>query len=132
MTMIQDSVKNRVDTIRGLSSEDILSTLGLARKRSGMEMLLPAAGVFFAGVAIGTGVALLLAPKPGRQLRRDIKNKANELTGRMGSTAGELARDVHEALTHKTEETTGASKSPDNGGRPERKPPPAHSPPAGT
>lgn len=122
--MIQDKVKNRLDTIHGLSSEDILSALGLSRKRSGLEMLLPAAGVFVAGLAIGTGVALLLAPKPGRQLRHDLKNKANELTGRIGATAGEMAHDVHEALMHKTEDTTG------DGARPERKPPP--SPPAGT
>ncbi|MDE3058773.1 MAG: YtxH domain-containing protein [Bacteroidota bacterium] len=32
-----------------------------------------------AGSVIGAVVALLYAPKPGRELRADIKNKANEL-----------------------------------------------------
>ena len=34
---------------------------------------------FLAGGLVGALVALLYAPKPGRELRADIKNKAEEL-----------------------------------------------------
>ena len=120
--MIQDSVRDKVDSIRGLGSDDVLSALGLTRKRSVLEVLMPAAGIFVAGVAIGSGVALLLAPKSGRQIRREIKEKANELTERFGTAATEMAHDVPHALAHKAEETVRAARPLENGTRTERKP----------
>lgn len=96
--MIQDTVKDRLDSIRGLGSEDILAALGLQRKRSALDVILPAAGIFAAGIVVGTGVALLLAPKSGREMRRDIKGKATELTHRIGTSAGEMAHDVRQSL----------------------------------
>ena len=117
--MIQDAVKEKLDAMRGLHSEDILAALGLQRRQSSLEALLPAVGIFAAGLVVGTGVALMLAPKSGREMRREIKGKASELTHRLGESAEEIAQEVRESILHKGEE---ASKALENGTRAERKP----------
>ena len=37
------------------------------------------AGKFVLGAAVGAGLGLLFAPKPGKELRKDLKNKMEEL-----------------------------------------------------
>ena len=49
-------------------------------------------GVFLAGLAIGAGLALLLAPTSGAELRRNMRRTAR----RAQRTAGHIARDVRE------------------------------------
>lgn len=66
-----------------LSSDDILAALGLERRRTWTRSWAPALGMFGAGIVVGTGLALLFAPKPGNALRGDI-----------GRSAGNLARRV--------------------------------------
>lgn len=117
--MIQDTVRDKLDAVRGLGSEDILAALGLERKRSALDVILPAAGIFAAGVVIGTGVALLLAPKSGREMRRDLKGKADELTSRIGASAEGMAQEVRE-LMHAGDDSA-SPKGHENGIRPERK-----------
>ncbi len=112
--MIQDAVKDRLDAMRGLSSEDILAALGLQRKQSPLDALFPAIGIFAAGLAVGTGVALLLAPKSGREMRREIKGKATEFSHRIGESADDIAQEVREAILQKGEE---GSKTLENGTR---------------
>jgi YtxH-like protein len=122
--MIQDTVRDRLDAVRGLSSEDILAALGLQRKRSTLDAVLPALGVFAAGLAIGTGVALLLAPKSGREMRRELKGKANDLTERIGASAQEIVQEVR-SLTHKSEDQdhgAGIPKVLENGTRTDHQP----------
>ena len=92
--MIQDTVKDKFDTVRGLSTDDVLSALGLERRRAPFDVMLPAAGMFLAGIFVGAGVAFLLAPKSGRETRRELKNKATDLTRRISSSAESLAQDV--------------------------------------
>jgi gas vesicle protein len=121
--MIQDTVKDKMDVVRGLSSNDILAALGLERRRSALDVLLPAVGVFAAGAILGGGIALLLAPKSGRETRRQLKGKASELTHRLGESAGEIAGEVRGAVAQKAEEIGigGTSRSHENGTRAERK-----------
>lgn len=45
---------------------------------------------FLVGAAIGAGVALLLAPKPGRELREDIRRVAREAQDEFKSRRGDL------------------------------------------
>ena len=52
-------------------------------------------GVFLAGLAIGAGLALLLAPSSGAELRRQMRRTAR----RAQRTAGHIARDVRERAT---------------------------------
>jgi gas vesicle protein len=58
-----------------ISKEDILGVLGIEPKRSGGERLLGGLGLFGLGLLAGAGAALLLAPKPGAQLRRELGRK---------------------------------------------------------
>ena len=39
-------------------------------------------GKFLAGAAIGAGLGLLFAPKKGSELRKDLKNKLDEIVGK--------------------------------------------------
>jgi len=88
--MFDDFMKPRKRALRDFSSDDILSALGLERRHTAMDDAIPTALAFVAGAAAGAGIALLLAPKSGRETRQDLSNKATELTNRLTSTANEL------------------------------------------
>lgn len=105
--MIQDTVKHRFDSMRGFGTDDVLAALGLERRRSGLDIVLPAAGMFIAGVMVGASAAFLLAPKSGRETRRELKGRATDLSRRISSTAGNLAHDVF------GKEDTGSRKVPE-------------------
>lgn len=45
---------------------------------------------FFIGGVIGAGVALLLAPKSGRETRQMIKERAESVKGKAGEYAGQV------------------------------------------
>ena len=122
--MIQDTVKDKMDAVRGLGTNEILAALGLERRRTALDVLLPAVGVFAAGLVVGGGIALMLAPKSGKETRRQLKGKASEITHRLGESAGELAGEVRDAVAHKAEEVGigGTPRSHENGTRPEKKP----------
>ena len=71
--------------IKDIGKDDVLDVLGLEAKASTTSHVLGMLGTFGVGLLVGAGVALLLAPKPGRQLRQDIRarlrpnGKAEEL-----------------------------------------------------
>ena len=97
--MIQDKVKEGIDSVRhSMGRDEILAALGLERKRTILEAILPAAGVFVAGVLVGTSVALLVTPKTGREMRRNLKAKANELGHRLGTSAEAAAESMRNSL----------------------------------
>jgi len=96
--MLDDFMKTKTRALREFSSDDILNALGLSRKPTPFDAAIPTALAFVAGVAAGAGVALLLAPKSGREVRQDLSNKASELTGRLTSAASEVVSDVRNAL----------------------------------
>jgi gas vesicle protein len=58
-------------------------------------------GAFLAGLALGAGLALLLAPQSGAELRRNIKRGAR----RAREAASELAEDVREKAEEVLDET---------------------------
>jgi hypothetical protein len=96
--MLDEFIKSRSRALRDFSSDDILDALGLARKSTPIDAAIPTALAFVAGLAAGAGVALLLAPKSGREVRQDLSNKASELTNKLTSSASEIASDVRSAL----------------------------------
>jgi hypothetical protein len=55
-----------------VSKEDILGALGLMSKPSPGVRAASTLGLFALGLIAGAGAALLLAPKPGAELRRDL------------------------------------------------------------
>jgi hypothetical protein len=112
--MIHDQVRDRIDALRGLGTDDVLAALGLERRRSSVDVVLPAAGLFLAGLMVGAGVALLVAPKSGRETRRELKGKATDLSHRLGTTAQNIAQDVREEVFGEGETKSG---KPENGGK---------------
>ncbi|HJU64148.1 MAG TPA: YtxH domain-containing protein [Gemmatimonadaceae bacterium] len=63
-------------------------------KRSG------SAGSFFWGIALGAGLALLLAPRSGAETRRELKRGARRVRTAARETAEELADSVVDRYEH--------------------------------
>lgn len=65
-----------------INKDDILNALGFETKTSGyVDMFL----MFGAGLVAGAAVGMLLAPKPGYQLRSDVAEKASHLVSNVKS-----------------------------------------------
>ena len=61
--------------LRNMDKDDVLELLGLETKPSTGSWLAGSLGTFGVGLLVGAGIALLLAPKPGRELRDDLREK---------------------------------------------------------
>jgi gas vesicle protein len=61
--------------LKNMDKEDILGLLGLETKSSTGAWLAGALGTFGVGLLVGAGIGLMLAPKPGRELREDIRDR---------------------------------------------------------
>jgi hypothetical protein len=72
-------------------SDSALSALGLERRRSSADFLLPALGLFGLGVIVGAGVGLMLAPKRGVELRGDMRRGLNQVGQRLRRRANGVA-----------------------------------------
>jgi hypothetical protein len=63
--------------------DDLLGIIGLQRRRSVAQMILPAIGLVSLGAAVGAGAALLIAPSSGADLRRRLSERLDKLTDRI-------------------------------------------------
>ncbi len=61
--------------LKGMDKDDLLGLLGLETKSSTSAWLAGTLGTFGIGLLVGAGIALILAPKPGRELREDIRDR---------------------------------------------------------
>jgi gas vesicle protein len=61
--------------MRYLDADELLSKVGLERKPATGDLLLGALVPFGVGILVGAGIALLLAPKSGRELRAGIRHR---------------------------------------------------------
>jgi len=59
--------------------EDILDALGIEREGSWLPIAL---GGFGVGCLVGAGIALMLAPKSGRELRSDLMERGRDMVGK--------------------------------------------------
>lgn len=116
--MLDDIIRLKARALRDLSSDDILGALGLERRSTALDSALPTGLAFVAGLAAGAGLALLLAPKSGREIRDDISSKASELTGRLSTAASEVADEVRHALPGAESRENARSGSPVSGRTP--------------
>jgi hypothetical protein len=86
----------KLHDLKDMDRDDLLGLIGLQSKRTFTNELLGILGTFGIGLLVGAGVALLLAPKPGRDLRHDIRAKihhgkaADKLPDGAGSAASEV------------------------------------------
>lgn len=58
-----------------VDKDDILEMVGLESRRSSAERMMPSLALFGAGILLGVGLGLMLAPKPGRELRDDLRDR---------------------------------------------------------
>jgi len=68
--------------------DDILGALGLQSKQSASAWAFGTFSLFGLGVLVGAGVALLLAPKPGSELRRDLGDRVKTVRDQVGAKLG--------------------------------------------
>jgi gas vesicle protein len=77
-----------------IEKDDILGALGLQSKSSTTSWVLGTLGLFGLGMVIGAGVALMLAPKPGSELRRDIEGRIKNVRERVTGNGQTLDSNV--------------------------------------
>ena len=61
--------------LKKMDKDDLLNLIGLETRKDATDYLLPALGAFTVGVLLGVGVGLMLAPKPGNELRNDLRTR---------------------------------------------------------
>ncbi|HEU5076916.1 MAG TPA: YtxH domain-containing protein [Polyangiaceae bacterium] len=74
--------RQAVRAVQTYGVADLLNTVGLERRRTTMDRLLPALGLIGLGTAIGAGVALLWAPSSGRELRAKVSEQIDNAKDR--------------------------------------------------
>jgi len=79
--------------LKNLDKDEILSMMGLETKSSTASWLAGTIGVFGLGILVGAGVALMIAPKPGRELRGAIRSRLRRAPDDLGEAIG-VGRDA--------------------------------------
>jgi hypothetical protein len=98
------SLEKTMSYLEDLDPRAAIQALGLQREHhTAMDLALPVLTAFVLGAGVGAGVALLLAPTSGRELRTDLSRKANELKDDLAQKATELQENVRKALPPKQE-----------------------------
>ena len=67
--------------LQKLDKDRLLEVFGLETRKGPEDVLLPALGAFTVGVLVGAGIGLLLAPKPGTQLRDELGRRLRSAQG---------------------------------------------------
>jgi len=87
--------------LKKLDRDDLLDIVGLHRGSSN-DWVAPALTALGVGLLVGVGVGLLLAPKPGAELRHDLRDKLrfaqdslpDQLKGATANTGASATRSV--------------------------------------
>lgn len=93
-----------MDNIRNMDKDDLLNVFGLETRRNPVDYLVPALALFGVGVLVGTGVGLLVAPRPGKELRQDIAHRlqqAPDAIARLPQRASDAMHRAGEQLAEK-------------------------------
>lgn len=69
---------SKLKNLKQIDRDDLLEMVGLERRRSAADWVLPAVGFFGLGMLVGAGLGLMLAPKPGAQLREDLRRRLQQ------------------------------------------------------
>ena len=82
--------------LKQLDRDDFLNLLGLESKSSTAGWMAGTLGTFGVGLLVGAGIGLILAPKPGRELRGDIRGRLRNGAEDIGDAVqGLTGRDIH-------------------------------------
>lgn len=110
--MMHGTMKDTMKAVRDVGTDDILSALGLERRRGTLGYLVPAIGYFAAGLALGAGVTLLVAPKSGRQMRRELGEKARHVGAQLESAAESAVQEVQSHFGQENGRSKGDETAP--------------------
>lgn len=80
--------------LKKLEKDDLLNLIGLETRKDTTDYLLPALGAFTVGVLLGVGVGLMLAPKPGNELRNDLRNRLQSAQDTLASAGTQRSETV--------------------------------------
>ena len=78
-----------IGALRRLETNDLLGLIGVERRRSAAQSILPAVGWVSLGAAVGAGTALLVAPSSGAQLRQRLSERVDKLADKINELASE-------------------------------------------
>ncbi len=92
----------KLDDLRDLDRDDLLSILGITASSPG-QTIFSGLGIFAAGLLLGAGGALLLAPKSGQGLREDLREKLQQLRDQAGTLKDNEASDSDQAPVNAAE-----------------------------
>lgn len=97
--MFRDALKDKVNSMKGASGDELLAALGLERRRSAVAVVSLHAALLATGMLVGAGVAFLIAPKSGRAFRQELRIKASDFADRVGEKASQAASGARSALS---------------------------------
>jgi hypothetical protein len=79
--------------LRNMDKDDILEMIGLQRKASTGSFLASALSTFGIGILVGAGIGLLMAPKSGRELRENLRDRFRRVPEDMNDAMNPIGRD---------------------------------------
>jgi gas vesicle protein len=69
----------KLSELRNMDKDDILEMMGLQTKSSTAAVVGGTIGIFAVGLLVGAGLGLLMAPKAGRELREDLRDRLKRI-----------------------------------------------------
>jgi hypothetical protein len=72
-----------VKLARRVEFDDVLGVLGMQRRRSVADLILPTIGLISLGAVVGASTALLMAPSSGAKLRQRLAEHAEKFTDKL-------------------------------------------------
>ena len=88
--------------LKNLDKDELLGMLGLETKQSTAAWMAGTLGTFGVGLLVGAGIALMLAPKPGRELRGDIRERLRRAPDDLSEAVGSVVGRETSATSNKT------------------------------
>jgi hypothetical protein len=111
--MIRTAVRDGLNSLQNFGTDDVLAALGLEKRRDPfMQVVLPSVALFAAGAMVGAAAAMLLTPKSGPVLRRQLSEGARDLSQKLGNTANQASHAVQEYIGGNRAGSTHAMSSP--------------------
>lgn len=82
------------------TSDSLLKAIGLQHQRTVAEVSSAMLGVFGLGMLTGVGVALLFAPRAGRELRENLGQRIDDATTGVRKRFGRSSEDTAQVNLH--------------------------------
>jgi hypothetical protein len=115
------TVTGIIAMLRRLDGDDALGWIGLARRRSPLHTV----AAFGAGMAVGAGVAMVLAPMSGRELRAMVLDQLREAKAKVSKSTADAATTAQEAEKKVEAKVEGLVDKSGDGATPARQQPPS-------